>query len=66
MGNIQACEKFGLWELVNLLCLQNIRKEWRCLHGIGYDKIIIFESESKNVLPKLYYSQYYWRNVSFI
>ena len=33
-----VCEKFGLWELVNLLWLKNINKEGMAMLGIKYDK----------------------------
>ena len=31
-------EKFGLWELVNLLCLRNINKEGMAMLGMKYDR----------------------------
>ena len=32
------CEKFGLWELVNLLWLRNINKEGMVIIRIKYDR----------------------------
>ena len=33
-----VCDKFGLWELVNLLWLKNINKEGRAMLGMKYDR----------------------------
>ena len=33
-----GCDKFGLWELVNLLWLRNINKEGMAMLGMKYDK----------------------------
>ena len=33
-----VCDKFGLWELVNLLWLKNINKEGMAMLGIKYDR----------------------------
>ena len=35
---IDVCEKFGLWEMVNLLWLRNISKEGMAMLGIKYDR----------------------------
>ena len=33
-----VCEKFGLWELVNLLWFRNISKEGMAMLGMEYDR----------------------------
>ena len=33
-----VCDKFGLWELVNLLWLKNINKEGMAMLGMKYEK----------------------------
>ena len=33
-----VCDKFGLWELVNLLWLRNINKEGMAMIGMTYDQ----------------------------
>ena len=33
-----VCDKFGLWELVNLLWLKNINKEVMAMLGMKYDR----------------------------
>ena len=33
-----VCDKFGLWELVNLLWLRNINKEGMAMLGMKYDR----------------------------
>ena len=33
-----VCDKFGLWELVNLLWRRNINKEGMAMLGMKYDK----------------------------
>ena len=33
-----VCEKFGLWELVNLIWLRNISKEGIAILGMEYDR----------------------------
>ena len=35
---IHVCDKFGLWELANLLWLRNISKEGMVMLGIKYDR----------------------------
>ena len=33
-----VCDKFGLWELVNLLWLRNINREGMAMLGMKYDR----------------------------
>ena len=35
-----VCDKFGLWELVNLLWLDNINKEGMSMLGMKYDRSV--------------------------
>ena len=35
-----VCDKFGLWELVNLLWLKNINKEGMTMLGMKYDRSV--------------------------
>ena len=35
-----VCNKFGLWELVNLLWLKNINKEGMTMLGMKYDRSV--------------------------
>ena len=35
-----VCNKFGLWELVNLLWLKNINKEGMAMLGMKYDRSV--------------------------
>ena len=54
-----VCEKFGMWELVNLLWLRNINKEGIAMLGMKYDRNVW----KKNFVARIQeYSRRQWRH----
>ena len=58
-----VCEKFGLWELVNLLLLMNINKEGMAMLGMKHEI-----NMRKNIFVEIIqkYDRRWWRNGSGI
>ena len=54
-----VCDKFGLWELVNLLWLRNINKEGMAMLGMKYDRNVW----KKTLVARIQeYGRRQWRN----
>ena len=55
-----VCDKFGLWELLNLLWLRNSNKEGMAMLGMKYDKYNVWK---KTLVARIQeYSRRQWRN----
>ena len=57
-----VCDKFGMWELVNLLCLRNLNKEGMAMLGMKYDRNVWKKTFVARIQE---YGRRQWRNVFF-